>query len=394
MILGPNLDEVTTADLQALVDEGVRERRTIDYKLTLPGRTDGDKHRFLADICSFANAAGGELIYGIEEANGQPVKIQGLANFSPDDDMLRLESIIRTGISPRVPGIQFHAVPDFANRPALVVRVPRSWAGPHMVSFNDSSRFYSRSTSAGNFQMDYEQIRSAFEGAAGLVERMRQWRDERVTRIIEGKPPVRCQEGPKLVLHVIPFDAFAEPMRYAVRELRGLSDLHPLGDRSHNPVVNVDGLLTQTAHRGGGVEAYCQTWRSGKIEAMNSDVVVQEQEHRLIRLVWCEQILVDSLRSYLAAYKQIGAQPPIAVLVSLVGVYGVRLPNDRMAFINADPRPADRDSFFFPEVLIEEEDCDLPVVLRPVFDSMWNAFGVSMSLTYDDEGIWNTNRTY
>lgn len=56
------LDDVTEADLDALVVAGSPERRVRDYKAALPGGTDSERKEFLFDVSSFANAAGGHLI--------------------------------------------------------------------------------------------------------------------------------------------------------------------------------------------------------------------------------------------------------------------------------------------------------------------------------------------
>jgi predicted HTH transcriptional regulator len=62
------LDHITEADLQALISDAVPEGRTIEYKRALPGNSDGEKKEFLADISSFANTSGGDLIYGMDES--------------------------------------------------------------------------------------------------------------------------------------------------------------------------------------------------------------------------------------------------------------------------------------------------------------------------------------
>jgi hypothetical protein len=44
---------------------GVAEGRQLDYKEQLPISSDDDKREFLGDVTSFANTAGGDLIYGV-----------------------------------------------------------------------------------------------------------------------------------------------------------------------------------------------------------------------------------------------------------------------------------------------------------------------------------------
>jgi hypothetical protein len=59
------LGQIKPADLQALVDNRVVENRRLDYKETLPGSTDEERKKFLADVDAMADASGGDIYYGI-----------------------------------------------------------------------------------------------------------------------------------------------------------------------------------------------------------------------------------------------------------------------------------------------------------------------------------------
>ncbi len=63
-MISREFDTITKEDIEALVTDAVPEDRTIEYKQQLPGGTDEDKREFLADVSSFANAAGGDVLYG------------------------------------------------------------------------------------------------------------------------------------------------------------------------------------------------------------------------------------------------------------------------------------------------------------------------------------------
>src|SRR2546425_901377 len=89
-------DAIAKEDIEVLVANAVSEGRTIEYKEQLPGGTDEDKREFLADVSSFANAAGGDLIYGVREkrdAGGKPLGIpeaaEGLAGVNADAEKRR-----------------------------------------------------------------------------------------------------------------------------------------------------------------------------------------------------------------------------------------------------------------------------------------------------------------
>ena len=94
------INNVAAADIDDLVRNKVPETRTIEYKRELPGSTDSDKREFLADVSSFANTAGGDLLFGVAEMEGLPTKVIGVQSADLDAEISRLDSIIRsTGMS-------------------------------------------------------------------------------------------------------------------------------------------------------------------------------------------------------------------------------------------------------------------------------------------------------
>jgi predicted HTH transcriptional regulator len=179
------LESVDEAELQALVENKVSEHKTLEYKRSLPGNSDKDKKEFLADVSSLANAVGGHLIYGIKEEEGVPTEVCGVPTDNVDAEILRLESIIRHGIDPRIPGLLTHAVRLETGRHVIIIRSPRSWAQPHMVIYGGSSRFYSRD-SRGKYGLDVRQIGAAFALSATTADRIRNFRLERLGMIVSG----------------------------------------------------------------------------------------------------------------------------------------------------------------------------------------------------------------
>ncbi len=139
-MFGKPFDEITKEDIERLVTDQRREGREIDYKQKLPGGSDGERKEFAADATSFANAAGGYIIFGVTEQKdaagkntGLPASIDGLANVNADQEVLRLESMLRANVDPIIPGCRFKDVDGFPNGPVILLHIPRSWAAPHMV---------------------------------------------------------------------------------------------------------------------------------------------------------------------------------------------------------------------------------------------------------------------
>lgn len=65
------------ADIDNLVLAKTPERQTLDYKVQLPGGSEEDKREFLGDVTSFANMAGGDLLFGISDERDATGKSTG-----------------------------------------------------------------------------------------------------------------------------------------------------------------------------------------------------------------------------------------------------------------------------------------------------------------------------
>ncbi len=135
------IQDVNRDHLASLVEDGVAELRSVDYKRELPGRSDSARREFAADVSSFANAAGGDIIFGITEEGGVPQDLPGFVAEDMDAEMNRLEQTLRGGLEPRIEGIGLQPVALEDGRHALVLRVPRSPARPHAVTNGDRLRF-------------------------------------------------------------------------------------------------------------------------------------------------------------------------------------------------------------------------------------------------------------
>lgn len=394
--LGKSLHELTLQDLQSLVDNEVKEGRDIDYKETLPGNSDSERKQFLADASSFANAGGGHLLYGVREkrdarneATGLPEGFPGIGDANPAVEQQRLEQMLQTGISPRMPGIRLHAVPLGGGSCVLVVHIPRSWAGPHIISFQDWNRFYSRNSS-GKYLLDVAELRAAFLGSEAPSERIRQFRLERVARVAAGETPVPLPSGPKVVLHLFPMQALDATLQVdtsAAEEKTAL--MPPMGAGGWNHRYNFDGFLTYEGSS--DIEpstSYTQLFRSGAVEAVG--VLHTHPQWKAIGPGY-ELDLICCLERYLQLYRTLQVEPPLLLMLTLTGVRGHSLALD--AFFS--PRlhgTVDREILVCPPSLIDDHVTGAATALRSSLDSVWNAFGYPRALTFDQDGNWRRTR--
>jgi hypothetical protein len=98
----PNLN--TRADLQRLVDEGLEESLTLDYKASVAlARDSSAVNELCKDVSAMANSAGGQLVYGIEEDKNtkKPARVD---DGVTDSKITRewIEQILNSRIQPRM----------------------------------------------------------------------------------------------------------------------------------------------------------------------------------------------------------------------------------------------------------------------------------------------------
>jgi hypothetical protein len=378
------LEFIQESDLQELVDNKVREWKTIEYKETLPGTSDSQRTEFLADVSSFANASGGHLIYGIKGRDGMPVDpIQGLPISDIDATILRLESMIRDGIRPRISGIASKDIPLANGAVVIILRIPRSWSLPHQVTFQQHFRFYSRGSN-GKYRLDVDELRSVFLRSEATAERVRNFRIERLGNIIAGETSVKVHDGAKVVLHLVPLESFDLAKRFNID--LDLGKLSPIYGVISGHRHNFDGYLTYDWDKG-VANSYLQIFRNGIIEAVCASLLRNRGEERYIAGITYEEELLKAISRFLSIQQQLGAEPPMLIMLSFLGVKGYIMAT-RRALAWDTALPIDRDTLLIPEIMIEDFGVDPTDTMRPLFDAVWNACGWPRSMNYNDEGMW------
>jgi hypothetical protein len=391
MSLERPIEQVVEADLRALIENQVSERKTVEYKQALPGKSNEEKKEFLADVSSFANASGGHLVYGMKEEEGLPVELCGLDADDTDSIVTALDSSIRDGVKPRIPGVVVWPVPLTGGKRVIVIRVPKSFASPHMVTFANTSRFYARNSN-GKYQLDIDEIRAEFLFSDRVAERIREFRLDRIANIDADQTPVPLPGGGRLVLHVVPLSAFSVA---AGLEPRWLAELHPdqfplfpLANHGWtSQKFNFEGLVRYTGSylSQQDISAYIQVFRNGILEGVDASLLMPYHGKLLVPSVAFEEGILGSARNYLSSLQRLRIDPPFALMLSLLRVSGYQI-----SFEMGGHRPVvgafDRDTLLIPEQIIEGFDADLPSIMKQTFDMVWNAAGWARSLCYDQQG--------
>ena len=381
--------ELTEADVRTLFDNQVQEGKSLDYKQELPGASDSAREEFLFDVSSFANASGGHLVYGVEEQGGIPTQVCGLSVDDPDAEMRRLQSMILDGIDPRIAGLEVRFVPIANSKHVLVIHVPKSWNPPHMVTLQGVNKFCTRN-SAGKHPLDVAELRTLFAMSSSVTEQIRKFRAERISRIVSDETPIPIPSGSKIVLHLLPLQAFSSPTRIDLSKAHEDLRLWPLGAQGYSKRINLDGLLNYTAGSFGrsGSAGYLQLYHNGIIETVDTTILILNARPsvnapHLIPSTIFEREIIQRIQAYLASLQQLGISPPVVATLTLVGVKGFSMAVNPSSM--GGGAPIDRDIVNVPEMLFQKLNCG-PSDLKPMLDSVWNAAGWQQSPNFDGQG--------
>jgi hypothetical protein len=384
-MINKSIGEITEQDLQTLIAQKEVEGKTIEYKQELPGNTDADKKEFLADVSSFANSSGGDLIYGMVEEGGIPVALNGLDIEDYDQVKQKLENLMRSCIEPRIPSLAIQQVPLSNSRKVLMIRIPKSWTSPHRVRYEKHTKFYARS-SAGKYELDVAELRIAFNLSETITERIRNFRRDRISNIVANETPVLLPDTAKIVLHLIPIVAFSTAQSYEINKIASApGKMRPMFSSGWNNRYNLDGFLTY-AHGAEKTHSYVQLFRNGIIEAVETSMLEPNEHGLYIPSGVYEQELIGSLRQYLSLLETLTVEPPIFVFLTLLGVKGYQMGTGRSSR-GHEHHVIDRDIILLPEIPIDSYQVVAEDILKPCFDSVWNACGFPSSLNYKD-GKW------
>lgn len=383
----PDFDNLGEADIQELVTAGVPEGLRFEYKRELYGGADADKKEALKDISAFANADGGHLIIGVESQNGVPVTVRGFEAANPDEIVLRLEQLARSGIEPRIIGIRTKVLTLANRRHCLVMRIPRSWSAPRRVSAYGTNRYWIRN-SGGVHEASVEELRGMFLAGATALERMREFRAERIRFICLGAGIRPLVGGGRLFVHVLPFSSFIGTTVVDLREVhRHHQVFRPLDAMGMTPRFNLEGFINE---RGGDENhGYTQVFRNGAVEATKASLIRDHNGRRLISGIGIERHFFEVVPGYIDGLRILDIPAPLCVMITFEGVEGVAYAVRRDQWDDQEP-PLNRNEIVLPECIVNEygDRRSYTSALRPAFDALWNASGYAEAQTFNTAGEW------
>lgn len=395
-MLTESWEELSVETLLRAIENGYSEGKELEFKRQQNPDQDGHKQTTVGEVVSFANASGGDLVIGIADDEGVTSGLWPVQYDDVDDTILRWIDIIKRNTDPELPqhlvNIEALEITDEHgeyvddNSPSqtgyvLVFRIQRSWRAPHRETVKN--QFYERS-SGGKTELDTGAIRQAMLQGELLTERAREFRDDRLAAIRADEVAVPLNSRPKLVLHVVPSNAFSverliDPSAASQTDQTVPSLLHPRGLDHGWERYTADGYLIARPDNDNRYRSYTLTFRSGVIEALTTRSSQTDPDY--INSGHVRNCLEESLPTYKDFLADQGGTFPMYCFLSVIGGQGLPVAIQRTAHQEHDELEViDRDVARLPAVQIESPQTDLDTIINELLDSLYNASGKAQEM--------------
>lgn len=395
------LDDVNADDLQALVGNAP-ERKRREYKEKLPSGKSDDHKEFVNDVSSFANADGGDLLFGVKEDRETHTagEVVGIPTVEVESNIARLESLVRDGIRPRLPRFAMHTVDIGDDKTVLVLRIGESHLAPHQNTMNH--RFYTRNTNGKN-PMEVGELRDMILRRESLPDRIRAFRHARI-ELIKNHPedmPLQMEPARKLVVHFIPLQTF---QRFEAVDMAGFSANPALRNsvsQNRLPVAttslgmtdrpNVDGWVFMSGRGTVKYPYYVQVFNDGSVEFVDTSSLVNLRGTPEFGPGPVERNLFYCYDYVRAIHKALDIDGPVYVYLSLFGMRDAvmvlpdqYLPRD-LALVEHSAAIG-RDPALMNEVVVDDMNEEPQTALYPVVSQLWRAAAYTKPHSYTNDG--------
>lgn len=216
---GKSFLDCNEEDLQELIDNpDYRENEYIDYKRTF-SFLEMDKSNpkrlthiaeFRSDVCAFANADGGYLIFGISDENGMAKELVGVNIDANNTDKFELDRKNNlTPILPKIPSVQFKFIRLSNGNYVVVLFIRRDAYAPYVHIENEKDYKIYKRVGNGKSPMSYVELKNMFNQSLSLDAEVQKYRQQRIEyyRSQEDTPEHRYSQF--LLFHIIP-DTFTD----------------------------------------------------------------------------------------------------------------------------------------------------------------------------------------
>lgn len=227
------------------------------------------------------------------------------------------------------------------------------------------------------------------QGRDEVTEEIEDFKQDRIQAIKNrSELPTNLEEGPFVAIHLIPNGMLG--MDYGIRpsnlptppeygKTEATFDGKPVDDGKlyvrHNE--QEEHLKYTFFHEDGWIEAVSTDYFGRR-----SDAEGTFHAHQF------DAEVVRTVQGSLCSLEDIGVKPPVFVYVTVVGFQDVEMKYTDVEGPIKTPK-VPKDEMALKRVEIDSPDCDVPQILKPIFDRFWNGCGWSVGCVDYDNGEWD-----
>nr|MDO8119457.1 hypothetical protein [Candidatus Sigynarchaeota archaeon] len=208
----------------------------------------------------------------------------------------------------------------------------------------------------------------------------------------------------RIVLHLFPLNSIKSLKLFSPEMKREIQLCYPIGFSKVDKLSsNAEGLEANSSIQEGDRfwVGHVQLYKDGVFESVSCVKTytdyVKERNIDYLRIEAFETDCVSGLGRFLNLYSRIGISPPLVLIFTLINFRSFKLVfyKDSKPYYEAYKKEVvqsfDKESkvLTFAPILLDNFAARPDVILRPIFDQIWNTCGFTHSLSYDDTGNWN-----
>lgn len=391
MRLGSKGEAMPVADrdwVEYLVRARVQESIHLDFKRELPNKREESRKELLKDVAALANTEGGRIVYGVVEGDDACAEaVAPITSEDRDDAQRRIDQSVADGIEPRLAGARVTTIP-FDEGYVLVVEVPAQYGGPFQTNFNNQRKFVYRQGTM-NIEMNYVQLRDAFQLRGRAWQLANDWRASRMSQFSHSIRRRQLDHVAWLVLHVIPHQSLFNGQQL---DLPSIASEHPrfLKSRDQFRSYTAEGLLYRDGQLGERPYMYARILRSGMFEiAWKGNKSSDASDLKILG-----HTSADTIRHFAASAATLltdaGITGPAFIALNGVNIESHRLLYQGADFVQttAEPWDSDMDLPMLEVPAIAQLAASPDEWCRPLSDMLYQTFGVERCSSYTPEGKW------
>lgn len=349
-INGKSFLECTEEDLEVLIDNpDFRENEYIEYKqgfsfLDEPkGKNRNEKiAEFKNDVCAFANAEGGYLIFGISDENGCANKIIGVDIPENNTDKFELDRRNNlAAISPKIPYMSYHFVGLKNEKFVVIIYVKHDNFAPYVhIQDEKNYKIYKR-IGNGKKTMTYTELKNMFNQSLSLDNEIYNYRKERIDYYNSQNKIDENEHSRFMLLHIIPetfMDSSYFKNMFILEKTKNInfSSIFSEFGCSSTSIPCVDGLrfIARSQYT---PQSECYVNNNGIVECfltLTTELHMNDSRYPNGFFPWkyIWEMIADTYSKYVKVFEKIYAGEKVFVCISIVGCKGVTSQSPGLSF--------------------------------------------------------------